>query len=208
MPSPPAEAASLPRWISTGTGASTDFLRLFHSVHSSAYGFIPIPIVVLKNGDGPTALLVSGTHGDEYEGQVALCNLVKSLDPARISGPRDHPAGGQLPRCSGRAPHLADRRRQPQPAVPRRSGRQRDRADRLSHRARAGADGRPGVRPAFRRFVADVCAVGAVRRLAARRQHRGRRGGAEGVRFADRLCGGEQPGRRPYAVGRGGTAGP
>ena len=67
-------------------GRQHGFLRLFHSVHSSAYGFIPIPIVVLKNGDGPTALLVSGTHGDEYEGQVALCNLVKSLDPARIRG--------------------------------------------------------------------------------------------------------------------------
>ena len=67
-------------------GRQQGFLRLFHSVHSSAYGFIPLPIVVLKNGDGPTALLVSGTHGDEYEGQVALCNLVKSLDPARIHG--------------------------------------------------------------------------------------------------------------------------
>ena len=67
-------------------GRQHGFLRLFHSVHSSAYGFIPIPIVVLKNGTGPTALLVSGTHGDEYEGQVALCNLVKSLDPARIRG--------------------------------------------------------------------------------------------------------------------------
>jgi uncharacterized protein len=67
-------------------GRQHGFLRLFHSVHSSAYGFIPIPIVVLKNGDGPTALLVSGTHGDEYEGQVALCNLVKSLDSARIRG--------------------------------------------------------------------------------------------------------------------------
>jgi len=67
-------------------GRQQGFLRLFHSVHSSAYGFIPIPIVVLKNGDGPTALLVSGNHGDEYEGQVALCNLAKSLDPARIQG--------------------------------------------------------------------------------------------------------------------------
>lgn len=67
-------------------GRQHGYLRLFHSVHSSAYGFIPIPIVVLKNGDGPTALLVSGTHGDEYEGQVALCNLAKSLDPARIRG--------------------------------------------------------------------------------------------------------------------------
>ncbi len=67
-------------------GRQHGFLRLFHSVHSSAYGFIPIPIVVLKNGNGPTALLVSGNHGDEYEGQVALCNLVKSLDPSRIQG--------------------------------------------------------------------------------------------------------------------------
>lgn len=67
-------------------GRQHGFLRLFHSVHSSAYGFIPIPIVVLKNGTGPTVLLVSGTHGDEYEGQVTLCNLAKSLDPRRIHG--------------------------------------------------------------------------------------------------------------------------
>lgn len=67
-------------------GRQCGFLRLFHSVHSSAYGFIPIPIVVLKNGNGPTALFVSGNHGDEYEGQVALCNLIRSLDVARIQG--------------------------------------------------------------------------------------------------------------------------
>jgi len=67
-------------------GRQQGFLRLPHSVHSSAYGFIPIPIVVLRNGDGPTILFVAGTHGDEYEGQVALCNLAKSLDPARIEG--------------------------------------------------------------------------------------------------------------------------
>jgi predicted deacylase len=67
-------------------GRQHGFVRLFHSVHSSAYGFIPIPIVVLRNGDGPTAVFVSGNHGDEYEGQVALCNLTRSLDPTRING--------------------------------------------------------------------------------------------------------------------------
>jgi predicted deacylase len=67
-------------------GRQTGFIRLFHSVHSSAYGFIPIPIVVIRNGEGPTALFVSGNHGDEYEGQVALCNLAQSLDPASIRG--------------------------------------------------------------------------------------------------------------------------
>ncbi len=67
-------------------GVQHGFLRLFHSTHESAYGFIPIPIVVIRNGPGPTALLISGTHGDEYEGQVALCNLTKSLTPSRIQG--------------------------------------------------------------------------------------------------------------------------
>jgi len=67
-------------------GAQYGFVRLFHSVHRSAYGYIPIPIVVLKNGAGPTALFISGTHGDEYEGQVALCNLARSLTPGMIQG--------------------------------------------------------------------------------------------------------------------------
>lgn len=67
-------------------GRHTGFVRLYHSVHESAYGFIPIPIAVFRNGEGPTALLISGNHGDEYEGQVALCRLVQTLDPGRIKG--------------------------------------------------------------------------------------------------------------------------
>lgn len=67
-------------------GKQTGFLRLFHSVHASAYGFIPIPIVVVRNGSGPTALFISGNHGDEYEGQVALGNLARSLSPEKIKG--------------------------------------------------------------------------------------------------------------------------
>lgn len=70
----------------TRDGRQHGFLRLFHSVHSSAYGFIPVPVIVLRNGDGPTALLVAGNHGDEYEGQVALANLARRLDPARMRG--------------------------------------------------------------------------------------------------------------------------
>jgi len=67
-------------------GKQTGFIRLFHSVHSSAYGFIPIPIVVIRNGEGPTALLTAGNHGDEYEGQIAIGNLARSLEPAQIHG--------------------------------------------------------------------------------------------------------------------------
>ncbi len=67
-------------------GAQYGYVRLFHSVHSSAYGYIPIPVVVLRRGEGPTALFISGTHGDEYEGQVALCNLARTLRPETIQG--------------------------------------------------------------------------------------------------------------------------
>lgn len=67
-------------------GVQHGFVRLFHSVHSSAYGFIPIPIVVIKNGPGKTALFVSGNHGDEYEGQVAISNLAKSLKLEDVRG--------------------------------------------------------------------------------------------------------------------------
>jgi len=67
-------------------GKQTGFIRAFHSTHASAYGFIPIPIVVVKNGEGPTALFSAGNHGDEYEGQIALTNLVKWLTPEKIKG--------------------------------------------------------------------------------------------------------------------------
>ena len=67
-------------------GKQTGFLRLPHSVHRSAYGWIPVPIVVLQNGAGPTLLLLSGTHGDEYEGQIALTRLARDLSADQIRG--------------------------------------------------------------------------------------------------------------------------
>ena len=39
-----------------------------------------------KNGDGPTVLLTSGVHGDEYEGQVTLTRLIRTFDPADVTG--------------------------------------------------------------------------------------------------------------------------
>ena len=45
-------------------GKQIGFLRLPHSVHRSAYGWIPIPIACIRNGDGPRVLLMAGNHGD------------------------------------------------------------------------------------------------------------------------------------------------
>src|SRR5262245_59496048 len=67
-------------------GKQFGFLRLPFSVHESAYGWIPIPVVCIKNGEGPRVLLVSGNHGDEYEGQVTLTKLAHALSPGDIRG--------------------------------------------------------------------------------------------------------------------------
>ena len=67
-------------------GKQCDYLRLPHSVDRSAYGWLPVPLVSIRNGSGPTVLLMSGVHGDEYEGQVALTRLIRSLEPADVSG--------------------------------------------------------------------------------------------------------------------------
>lgn len=67
-------------------GKQSGFLRLPHSVHRSAYGWIPIPIAQIKNGDGPTLFLMSGNHGDEFEGQVALTKIIHTLEPEAVRG--------------------------------------------------------------------------------------------------------------------------
>lgn len=67
-------------------GKQVDFVRLPHSTDVSAYGWIPIPMACIRNGAGPTALLVAGSHGDEYEGQIALSNLIRSLEPSDVRG--------------------------------------------------------------------------------------------------------------------------
>jgi predicted deacylase len=68
-------------------GKQVGWLYLPHSVTRSGYGHLATPVGVLKNGDaGPTVLLMGGNHGDEYEGQVALARLIRTLDPARLAG--------------------------------------------------------------------------------------------------------------------------
>ncbi len=67
-------------------GAQLGYLRLPHSVHRSAYGWIPIPIASVKNGPGPTILIMAGNHGDEYEGQIIVSRLIRELEPERVRG--------------------------------------------------------------------------------------------------------------------------
>lgn len=67
-------------------GFQTGTLQVPHSVDRSAYGHIPIPIAMVKNGAGPTVLLTGGNHGDEYEGPVALMKLLQRLSGTSVLG--------------------------------------------------------------------------------------------------------------------------
>ena len=67
-------------------GVHHGFLRLPHSRNESAWGSLMIPISVVRNGTGPTALLTGANHGDEYEGPVVLQNLALHLTMSDISG--------------------------------------------------------------------------------------------------------------------------
>lgn len=67
-------------------GKNSGFLRVPHSTHHSAYGWIPVPITTIRNGDGPTVLMLAGVHGDEYEGQIALRKLAQALSHEEMRG--------------------------------------------------------------------------------------------------------------------------
>lgn len=56
------------------------------SAHDDAWGVVPVPVAVIANGSGPTAILEGGNHGDEYEGPITLGEMIRELEPADISG--------------------------------------------------------------------------------------------------------------------------
>lgn len=67
-------------------GERHGYLRLPYSRDDSAWGSVMIPITVIGNGDGPTALLTGGNHGDEYEGPIALLDLALTLKASDVTG--------------------------------------------------------------------------------------------------------------------------
>jgi len=67
-------------------GRQSAYLRAPLSRNTSGWGIVEIPIVVVKNGSGPTVLLTGGIHGDEYEGPIALSELARTLEPEKVQG--------------------------------------------------------------------------------------------------------------------------
>ncbi len=67
-------------------GRQAGYLRAPLSRNTSGWGVVEIPIIVVKNGTGPTALLTGAVHGDEYEGPIAISRLSQALDPGAVQG--------------------------------------------------------------------------------------------------------------------------
>lgn len=68
------------------SGKTMGYVRVPYSRNDSAYGVIAAPITVIAHGDGPTALLLAGSQGDEFEGQIALSRLAREIEPEEING--------------------------------------------------------------------------------------------------------------------------
>jgi predicted deacylase len=70
----------------TRDGKQAGHISIPHSAHRSAYGQVVLPLIWIHNGPGPVALLSAGVHGDEFEGQIALRNLARTLAAEEIRG--------------------------------------------------------------------------------------------------------------------------
>ena len=58
----------------------------FH--HDGTWGNVLVPLTVIngRRGPGKAVACFGGTHGNEYEGQVAVRRLAQELDPEEMSG--------------------------------------------------------------------------------------------------------------------------
>ena len=67
-------------------GRQVGFVMIPHSPHEDAWGVTRVPVAVIANGSGPTAVISGGNHGDEYEGPIVISEMIRDLDPATVSG--------------------------------------------------------------------------------------------------------------------------
>ncbi|MCY4542561.1 MAG: succinylglutamate desuccinylase/aspartoacylase family protein [Rhodobacteraceae bacterium] len=70
----------------TASGKQHGDIRVRWSDNSNPLGYHAVPVICVANGHGPTALLIGGVHGDEFEGPCALLRLASSLRANRVAG--------------------------------------------------------------------------------------------------------------------------
>lgn len=84
---PAAAVASVACDIDFGhDGRQLGHLTLAEPLQGPGWRTLAIPLACLRNGEGPTLLLLGGTHGDEVEGPVALLRLLRELGAEDFRG--------------------------------------------------------------------------------------------------------------------------
>jgi predicted deacylase len=77
-------------WVSatpSDIDLTTDGLRLYRvNLPSEVNRTTTLFVVVIRNGPGPAVLVAGGTHGDEFEGQIAVADVVRKTDPTAVRG--------------------------------------------------------------------------------------------------------------------------
>ncbi len=67
-------------------GKRHGYVRVQFSSDRSAYGWQPVPVMSIRNGEGPVAALIGANHGDEYEGVSVTSGLYRELDVRDVTG--------------------------------------------------------------------------------------------------------------------------
>ena len=67
-------------------GKHYGYIRIQFSSDRSAYGWLPVPIMSIKSGEGPCATIIGANHGDEYEGVSIANELYQTLGTDDITG--------------------------------------------------------------------------------------------------------------------------
>ncbi len=61
-------------------------LEIPRSTNTSGWASLFVPVICLSSGTGPTALIMGGNHGDEYEGQITALNLAREVAIEDVRG--------------------------------------------------------------------------------------------------------------------------
>ncbi|MGH2459245.1 MAG: succinylglutamate desuccinylase/aspartoacylase family protein [Chloroflexota bacterium] len=67
-------------------GRQVGQLQIPRSSNESGWSSLYVPVICLKNGNGPTVLVLGGNHGDEPEGPIAALKLARDTRLADVRG--------------------------------------------------------------------------------------------------------------------------
>jgi len=70
----------------TEDGKQIGFFSFPYSIDRSPYYQIKVPVCRIRNGEGPSLLLMAGNHGDEYEGELTLLKAIRQIEASDIRG--------------------------------------------------------------------------------------------------------------------------